>query len=84
MKDGGKKEQKGRQIKADMLTPKPNINQLSGNREKDRKKETDGRRRGIKAWLTFSEMQEQKRCVRWFCESVSQGSLRALFNSQRV
>ncbi len=47
-----------------MLTPKPNINQLPGNREKDgKKKETEGRRRGIKAWLTFSEMQEQKRCV---------------------
>lgn len=52
------KTTKGRKIKADMLTPKPDINQLPGNREKDRKKRDRGEEEGgIKAWLKFSEMQ---------------------------
>ena len=69
-----KKRTKRKPDQGDMLTLKPNINQLPGNREKGRKKERDGRRRrGIKAWFTFSETQEQKRCARWFCECVSQG-----------
>lgn len=37
-KIGWRTTTKGRQIKADMLTPKPDINQLPGNRKKDRKK----------------------------------------------
>lgn len=39
------------------MTPKPNINQLSRNGEKDRKVG----RRGIKAWLTFSKTQKKKK-----------------------
>lgn len=54
--------EEGREIKADVLTHKRNINQLPGNRIKG----TEGRRRGIKARSTFSEMQEQEKgaCVR--------------------
>lgn len=56
-KIGWRTTTKGRQIKADMLTPKPDINQLPGNRKKDRKKRDRGEEGGIKAWLKFSEMQ---------------------------
>lgn len=45
VKRGWSETTKGRQIKANLLTPKANINQLPGNRVKDRKRGTEGRRR---------------------------------------
>lgn len=62
--EGWRKNKKRSQIKADISTPKADINQLPGNTEKDREKET-GRKGvgGIKAWLTFSEKHGQERCV---------------------
>lgn len=45
-KIGWRTTTKGRQIKADMLTPKPDINQLPGNRKKDRKKRDRGEEGG--------------------------------------
>lgn len=70
-REDGDRLQKGEpHIKADVLTPKPNINQLPGNREKDIKKRRRGAggAEGFKAWLKFPETQELR--VRVFaCES---------------
>lgn len=68
-------------IKADVLTPKPNINQLPGNRGKDikKKKETGcGGRRGLQSVVKIpSDAGEEKVRVRVFACERRRGLLSA-------
>lgn len=69
-KRGWRTTTKGRQIKADMLTPKPDINQLPGNRKKDRKKRDRGEEGGHQSVVKIlGDAVEEKVRVRVFaCE----------------